>query len=94
MVTAKRIGPVRSGRLRFLRKRTVIPGSLFLIIPEPGDRVVPLSAQMIGMRFTAASRAGSPCTRDVSVVEISASTIHQVLFPRRDLRSALQGREQ
>ena len=25
--------------------------------PEPGDRVVPLSAQMIGLRFTAAARA-------------------------------------
>ena len=24
--------------------------------PEPGDRVVPLSAQMIGLRFTAAAR--------------------------------------
>ena len=26
--------------------------------PEPGDRVVPLSAQMIGLRFTAAAQAG------------------------------------
>ena len=25
--------------------------------PEPGDRVVPLSAQMIGLRFTAAAQA-------------------------------------
>ena len=25
--------------------------------PEPGDRVVPLSAQMVGLRFTAAARA-------------------------------------
>ena len=25
--------------------------------PEPGDRVVPLSAQMVGLRFTAAAQA-------------------------------------
>ena len=31
--------------------------------PEPGDRVVPLSAQMIGLRFTAAAQAAGVDTR-------------------------------
>ena len=50
---------VKDGVARALRTLRAATGS------EPGDRVVPLSAQMIGLRFTAAARAAgveSPMT--------------------------------
>ena len=42
---------VKDGVARALRTQRVATG------PEPGDRVVPLSAQMVGLRFTAAAQA-------------------------------------
>ena len=41
---------VKDGVARALRTLRAV------ISPEPGDRVVPLSAQMIGLRFTAAAQ--------------------------------------
>ena len=56
------VGFVKDGVARALRTLRAATS------PEPRDRVVPLSAQMIGLRFTGAaqSRAGSPRTRDAS----------------------------
>ena len=48
---------VKDGVARALRTLRAV------ISPEPGDRVVPLSAQMIGLRFTAAAQAAGVETR-------------------------------
>ena len=64
LVTVRRSKTNREGEVndvRFVKDgvaralRTLRPATS----PEPGDRVVPLSAQMVGLRFTAAAQAAS-----------------------------------